>query len=184
MDIKRHINIKSDELIRYADELKLVDIDWKSPITFDCASLQPNDVTSLVAKSPDLSAGKAYPGIYYFRILNGINGAAVVEALRKYKSKKERSCPEIENKRGTDSIYLYCGSVKGGNVNLHGRFIQHLGYSHKNLYELQLTYWAKQFGLQLEYNYGFLKMEQSHLTELVEASMTKALKPLVGKMAK
>ncbi len=183
MEIKNFINKKSALLNQFARELKQVVINWQTPIIVDCNSLDSTRASTLISQHPALSEGKSFPGVYYFKILNGIDGQTIVKALKTYKLQKTRSCPKIEDKRSKDSIYLYCGSVKGGKVDIKGRLIQHLGFSNKDTYSLQLIHWAKELNLLLEFNYSFLKVNQKRLTELVESSLSTALKPLVGKIA-
>ncbi|KAF0197137.1 MAG: hypothetical protein FD166_2096 [Bacteroidetes bacterium] len=182
MDIRNFINLKSDELIKLSNDLKSVTTEWQVPIIIDCSNISQQNIPALLAKHPNLVAGRKYPGIYYFKILNDkIDNNNVIEALKHYKKLRERLCPKIENKRSKDSKFLYCGSKR---VDLFSRFLQHLGLGHKYTYSLQLLHWAKDLGLLIEFNYCFLEKEQMHLTELIEASLTMAIKPLVGKLVK
>ncbi len=178
MDISEYIMLHAEQLIKDSNKLKEITIHWEIPIIIECSNLKSKDTFIKQTHNPELQYGKSKPGIYYFKIDNEIGGIEVVSSLEHYKEKKERSCPKIDRSKSMDSTYLYCGSVK---KNLLDRLIQHLGFRHKDTYSLQLVHWAKNLGLKLEYHYAFMRAEEKHLIRHVEASLFKALNPLVGK---
>lgn len=180
MDISDHLLQKSKQLLVLSEQLKSIQIDWHEPISVHCCKLNSEGMLYCHQQTDELTRCRDLPAVYFFKITNGIAPKAVVDALKKFKVSKGRSCPKIEGKRSLDSQYLYCGSVK---ANLHGRLIQHFGRGHRDTYALQLSHWAKDIGLELEYYYGLLRPQDKHLTELIESSLAMALKPLVGKIA-
>jgi hypothetical protein len=180
MDIKQSLQDKSADLIKKAAILPGIDIKWQPTIEIDCSLL--TDRPALVkTKILDVFEDfKDHPAIYFYKIKSEIDSKTVVDALKYYKDRKERSCPKIAKGRSLDSKYLYCGSRKEG---LHGRFIQHLGFGSKNTYSLQLAHWAQESHLLLEYNYAWLDFKYVDYTELVESALAIKIQPLVGKMA-
>ncbi len=100
--------------------------------------------------------------------------------MEKYKNANDRSCPKIDHKRNIDSNFLYCGSIKKG---LHDRFIQHLGFGSGHTYALQLSHWAKEQNIDLEFHYAKLDQSFKDFTELVESALAEKIEPLVGKIA-
>lgn len=181
MDIKDQLQKKSETLIKYAAELRQVVLQWEKPILITCSDLSEEWATLAIAQNSKLSENKGSPGVYYFKLHNEIDVNIIINELKQYKNRNARACPQIANGSIKDSWCLYCGSVK---TNLYTRFKQHLGFGHEQTYSLQLYHWAKELKLDIEYHYSLLKPEERHLTELVEASLAEALKPLVGKIAK
>ncbi len=180
MDLKKQVKQKAGELIRKAQILPEINIDWQNPIDIYC-----NKLTSLDRLKEDgtldvFDSVKNKPTIYYFLIKNKIESKDIIHNLDLYKKTKQRSCPKIDKKRSIESQYLYCGSIKKG---VHGRLIQHLGFGSKNTYGLQLVHWAKKLNLVLEFNYCFIDPKYVEFTELIESSLALKIKPLVGKTA-
>jgi len=178
MDIKENIKKKSEELIRKAEALPSISIKWEKPIIMNCADLNTKEDLQPIMNVFENHTTK--PGVYYFEVISKHKGQEIVDALSSYKKLKLRSCPKIDKKRSTESIFLYCGSRKDG---LHGRFIQHLGFGSQNTFALQLIHWAKDIHLELKFYYTWLDEDYKEFTELVESALAEKIKPLVGKIA-
>lgn len=178
MNIQESIKKKSEELIRKAQILLTIEIDWEQPIFIKCAELHSKyDLNTILKVFENYTS---LPAVYYFEIVSKHNGQDIVNALFTFKKKKLRSCPKIDRNRCIASRYLYCGSKKNG---LHGRFIEHLGFGSPNTYALQFFYWAKDIKLELKFHYAWLEENHKEFTELIESALADKIIPLVGKIA-
>ena len=178
MDIQENLKRKAEDLIRKAELLPSIHIKWEEPFLVQCKELKSIEYLQ-EKKVLDLFANhKKQPAIYFFEIKSDQTNDLIVNTLKSFKAKKERSCPKIHKNLNHDSKYLYCGSKKEG---LHGRFIQHLGFGSQNTFALQLNHWAKEMSLELEFHYAWLDKTQKDYTELVESALASKIKPLVGK---
>lgn len=163
-----------------AETLPNVGIDWQKPININCSTIHdykcgvPQDLLTPVLTNKNKSA------IYYFKLESDCDTASVFKSLSTYKASKERSCPKIDKKRSSETVFLYCGSTK---KNLHNRLLQHLGKGHRHTYALQLSHWAHEINLKVEFNFGWIESSYKDFTELLESSLAEKLKPLVGKIA-
>ena len=180
MDIKDDIKKKSEELIRKAETLPNIPINWEEPILIKCEELNAKEDLRLLAKV--LVENKIRPGVYYFEVISNHNRNVVVEKLEEFKKTNASiACPKIDKINIPNcSRYLYCGSVK---KSLHTRFTQHLGFGSQQTYSLQLIHWAKDLKLELKFHYCWLDKDYEAFTELVESALAKKIQPLVGKIA-
>lgn len=179
MDFTENIKHKADDLMRKAELLPNVTITWEKPIQINCNDLTDIETLKKEKALDVFDINKKHPAIYYFEIISDQRNEDIVKTLRKYKDKKQRSCPKIVRNRSLDSRYLYCGSKKEG---LLDRFTQHLGFGSKDTYALQLLYWAKEINLELEFHYAWLNPNYKEMTELLESALAEKAKPLVGKL--
>ncbi len=180
MDFKINLKQKADDLIRKAKVLPNINIKWEKPIKISCSELITIEELKAKKVLDIFEKNKKQPAIYFFEITSEHRGKDIVDALQLYKDMKIRSCPKIDKKRDLKTKYLYCGSRK---EELHGRFIQHLGFGSEKTYALQLFHWAKSENLKLEFHYAWLDPLYKEFTELIESSLAEKIKPLVGKKA-
>ena len=177
MKFEKNLEIKSNELINKANELRKIKIKWENSIYLKCEDFSDKKNNHI---SNVLIQNKKLPAIYFFKITSSHNNELIINTLIRYKLKNDRNCPKINKKRPFNSEFLYCGSIKEG---LHNRFYQHLGYGNKKTYSLQLLFWAKKLKLELEFHYAWLNYNQNEITELVESALSNKIKPIVGKLA-
>ncbi len=180
IDLKKSIEQKAELLKSNAEQLLRIELMWYSPIEVNCQQLSSIEEFKKTGVLELFTQFKEYPFIYYFIVKNDIHSVDIINALHKYRLRKERTCPKIDKRRSLDSRYLYCGSVK---KELHGRFIQHLGFGSPQTFSLQLFHWATKLGLVLDFHYALLDKENRNITELVESSLASQIMPLVGKIA-
>lgn len=178
IDFSQSILRKSNDLISKANSITSTQVEWQTPITIDCSIISTNAKGIDESHLNKLLAKADFPALYYFKLVEYQNSRSLLDKLVEFKKTKTHSCPKIDKNRSIESQYLYVGSVKN---NLHGRLIQHLGKGHKLTYSLQLSHWATELGLKLEYNYGWIDKQRKDVTELLESALTDTLLPLVGK---
>jgi len=180
VDFKDNIIKKADSLVSKAKALPGIHFEWQAPIEINCLEIQSFEFGISGTQFAALKVNRLSPAIYYFKLPDNARNLQIIDALETFKSLKVRSCPKIDRKRASESMFLYCGSVRN---NLHGRIVQHMGKGHKDTYALQLMHWASQLQLKLELHHALVNREFVDFTELIESALADRLAPLVGKLA-
>lgn len=118
------------------------------------------------------------PCIYWVDLLSdNISSVDVVEAVKRYRNKKERLLPVIYKKQN-NSRTLYVG--KANNL-IWARVLTHFGFhKRKNLQGLQLYHWARQIGLTVRFNIIEFEPGCKNLLAALEYEVAKQKQPLVG----
>lgn len=177
MDISESINKKAEDLRQIASQLSKINIKWEKPIRLICNQIESYNYKDIHSH---LVEYRKEPAIYFFKIICQNSGNDIVQSLSQFKTHKLRTCSQIDKKRVQSSSFLYCGSVK---KELHGRLVQHLGFGSSQTGSLQLTHWAKDLNLHLEFHYAWLGQENIKYTTYVESALANQIRPLVGRYA-
>ncbi len=174
--IDKHQNIIHD--------LKSAAIDFEEPLILNCGEL-----ISLNSPEEQLKKGHDFQPyydllpfndcgmVYYWKLPESSDNERILNTLRAYKEKKERSCPRLP-KSAFDTNCLYVGSVRDGFA---GRFFIHCGYGNRSTYGLQLSRWAINLNLRLELHFTRVQPDTPQMIENIEGAIADYLNPLVGK---
>ena len=173
---------------RYNAELARLQLLQEADLEFTTISLQtnllplPGNVNGNKSKELEvykmLASYNLEPAVYYFEI-EAYDNDALLKHLHQAKEKKDRAYPKSKLSGDTSPTkILYVGSVK---TNFYGRIIQHLGYGHRNTYALHLSHWAIDIPIKLKLHYCILPPKYLDIIRDIEATISEALNPLVGK---
>lgn len=103
----------------------------------------------------------------------------IVEAFLNYRNSPHGRNPSaIKKHANTDASTLYIGKVKSG---IGGRIASHLGYASPGIGALQLVHWAKAIDLRLLVHVYAFEASLGDFINPLELTVTKDLKPLIGK---
>jgi hypothetical protein len=170
-----------NELLRIREKnsglLLLTNPEWKNKININRSDLRNSKFKS---SEEFLKIDPKLPSIYKFEV------RLKSQCLKFNKSKILSSVndPKIKLAKMPDDFILtnrctlYCGSVE---KDLHSRLKQHLGFSSKSTYSLQLRYWLAHHDLDLEFHYIQFEPLFKSAIKLIEASVSKMYQPLIGK---
>lgn len=119
------------------------------------------------------------PVLYWVEILSSQSTLEIYDAHKVYKELREKATPAIKKYYPKDSRVLYVGKVKR---DIRGRVYVHLGYYHNPYTQgLQLYHWAREFGLNVRFNYVTFAEDMAPLVVVLESLLAKELQPILGK---
>ena len=149
---------------------------------FDIGGLQNYEAVDIRKSAEHQAAFKRLaavrgPVVYVFEICPPSSPSAVLAAAKAYEGK--RAMPALRRSIDDTSPVLYVGKVKR---DLWGRVIQHLGFSRTaGTQGLQLYHWTRELALELKLTVFEFEADMAELLPLVERTVAKHLKPLLGK---
>lgn len=126
--------------------------------------------------------------IYIFEIVDKKIKPQLLSKIESYRSKgfdniedkklKRYTSKLPNNAKSNDSNILYIGSVE---KSIHLRIRQHLGSGNSQTYALQLKHWAEK---DWKFRFYYFDVEEIEIIRDIEASLSQALNPLIGKREK
>lgn len=112
--------------------------------------------------------------LYYLRVMNNPNLAEVERSFlaAKQSQKNQRAYPRLNRQ----SNFFYVGSSS----NMIQRFKEHLGYGSDKTYSMQLSHWARNLNLKIEFIYAKYSFE-GDIVQLIEDTLWDELSPMFGR---
>jgi hypothetical protein len=182
-DIFKSATEKLEQRISLLKEVKL---QWEAPIEIPTQNLKINAKSENQILWEPLVKHRSKPAIYYFDIYTSMFNEQIKDAFKSIKGEtidgKISNLSNLNEQKPIDTTTLYVGSIKN---NLHGRFVQHLGYSNHQTGALHLAYWIDKIpDLRITFNYCIFEKEFIDITELIEYTLANEKSPLIGKIHK